>query len=251
MVATEDENQNRWDLVEEITSAATEPPSVERNPSFQEDLDTLYAPYESRLPTLTLCRILDCHEAKHYTSLQPSLKFPFLPTDLITQLLESRGHQGKQIFDWLSNAFDQPPMTDIKYFVYDDPNSKKMGKGKIVFRMNPGEDPLSQEGVEIGKRMLEGLMARRMGLMETANSDAEDEVVNVKESMVSEITHETNTLTASLHTSTRGGSTSTDVATGGTGVQKSSLPRKLVKFFTRLGERNAVVQQERDFMERV
>ncbi|EUB63397.1 hypothetical protein EGR_01888 [Echinococcus granulosus] len=246
LIATEDENQSKWELPEEVASAFTEPPSVERFPSFEEDLDALYSTYEAKLPTVTLCRILDCHEVKHYTTLQSTSKCPFLPVKLINQLLESRGHQGKQIFDWLSNISDQSPMMDMKPFVFDDPNSKKGGKGKITFRLNPGEDPLSQEGVEMGQRMLEVLVSRIVELVQSSNSDVEEEVLKMgRERSVSEVTQSTND--TSLHSLTKG-STSTEVVAT---AQKSGLPRKLIKLFTRIGEHNVAVHQEKEFTEKV
>ncbi|KAL5108760.1 hypothetical protein TcWFU_003684 [Taenia crassiceps] len=246
VTATEDENQNMLELPEEVASASTEPPSVERFPTLEEDLDALYSIYEAKLPIVTLCRILDCHEAKHHTALQPSLKFPFLPVKLITQLLESRGHQGKQIFDWLSNISDQPPIMDIKPFVFDDPNSKKGGKGKITCRLNPGEDPLPQEGVEIGQRMLEAMVSRIGGLVQRSNSDIEEDVPRLeKERKVSDLTQHTSD--TSLHSPTKG-STSTEVVAT---TQKSSLPHKLIKLFTRVGEQNVAIHQEKEFMEKV
>lgn len=246
MTATEDENQSNWELPEEVASAFTEPPSVERFPTFEEDLDALYSTYEAKLPIVTLCRILDCHEAKHHITLQSSLKFPFLPVKLIAQLLESRGHQGKQIFDWLSNVSDQPPMVDIKPFVFADPNSKKGGKGKITFRLNPGEDPLSQEGVEMGQRMLEAMVSRIVGLVQRSNSDGEEEVPRVeKERKASDSTQHTSD--TSLRSPTKG-STSTEVVAT---AQKSSLPHKLIKLFTRIGEQNVAVHQEKEFVEKV
>ncbi|KAM7540547.1 hypothetical protein Aperf_G00000035868 [Anoplocephala perfoliata] len=161
VAVTEDENQNRREFPEELaSSAATESASIEKNPPFQEDLDALYAPYEAKLPALTLCRILEC--------------------DLIRQILESRGHQAKQIYDWLSNAFNQPATTEIKPFVYEDPNSKKSKRNKIGSRMNPGEDPLHQEGVEIGQRMLDALISRWAHLLQMTNSDIDDEKLQRK-----------------------------------------------------------------------
>ncbi|VDM22355.1 unnamed protein product [Hydatigera taeniaeformis] len=243
---TEDENQSKWEPPEEVISTFTEPPSVERFPAFEEDLDVLYSFYEAKLPIVTLCRILDCHEAKHQITLQSPLRFPFLPVKLITQLLESRGHQGKQIFDWLSVISDQSLMLDIKPFIYDDPNSKKDGKGKITFRLNPGEDPLSQEGVEMGKRLLEAMVLNIIGLVQRSNSDVEEEAIMMEpEQKVSETSQ--NTSDASIHSPTKGSTSTEAVAT----VQKSSLPHKLIKLFTRIGEHNVAVHQEKDFIEKV
>ncbi|KAM7540043.1 hypothetical protein Aperf_G00000035894 [Anoplocephala perfoliata] len=236
VAVTEDENQNRREFPEELaSSAATESASIEKNPPFQEDLDALYAPYEAKLPALTLCRILECHEDKHMNNLRPSSKFPYLPGDLIRQILESRGHQAKQIYDWLSNAFNQPATTEIKPFVYEDPNSKKSKRNKIGSRMNPGEDPLHQEGVEIGQRMLDALISRWAHLLQMTNSDIDDEKLQRKtqnEQSFSETKEDASEAKPELP------------------LQKSTLSKKLAELFTSIGQRNLAREQEKEFEEK-
>ncbi|KAM7532857.1 hypothetical protein Aperf_G00000128370 [Anoplocephala perfoliata] len=199
VAVTEDENQNRREFPEELaSSAATESASIEKNPPFQEDLDALYAPYEA-------------------------------------QILESRGHQAKQIYDWLSNAFNQPATTEIKPFVYEDPNSKKSKRNKIGSRMNPGEDPLHQEGVEIGQRMLDALISRWAHLLQMTNSDIDDEKLQRKiqnEQTFSETREDASEAKPELP------------------LQKSTLSKKLAELFTSIGQRNLAREQEKEFEEK-
>lgn len=239
-----DENQNMNSLGDPSGQRnSPEPPSVESNPSLAMDMDLLHAPYETPLPVLTLCRILETHEAKHRDELTPAKKVPFLPARLITQLLESRGHQGKQVSDWLSKAYSQPAHLDIKPFTYEDPNAPHTsGKARKTVKMKPGQDPLSPEGVEQSLKLLEILVLGKIAGWKPRDSDLDNEA----ETLEARTRQKERPLAGSGYSIISGSiskeSSSADASLGGS-------RGKIIKIFTQIGERNAAKQQEKDFAE--
>ncbi|VDD79824.1 unnamed protein product [Mesocestoides corti] len=238
--STDDDNQNTSMVPNEDEHTAPKPSSTERQSPTTVGVDSLYEPYEAKLPILTLCRIVDCHESKHCANLQPAVTIPFLPLGLVTQLLKSRGHQGKQVFDWLAKASDQPLFSDIDPFVYDDPNETKRGASTNKYKVIPGEDPLLRENVEIGQRLLGALNSRKISLSRNVNSEFESESARDKKEpgLVEE--------RRDSRTSNPRGSMSTEMAAAG---QKSCLPNQLIKLFTQIGERVVEMRQEKEFIE--
>ncbi|KAM3175443.1 hypothetical protein ACTXT7_008525 [Hymenolepis weldensis] len=236
---------------ESIGHALSERPSIEKNSSFHEDLNALYEVYEAKLPALILYRIFETHENEHLTNLQPSTKLPYLKANLIKQMLESRGHQAKQVYDWLSAMSDQPAGKEIKPFAYEDPKSMKNRKRKSLNYMKSGEDPLSAEGVEIGQKLLESLTKREQSILQESASKIDYEMPTgniLKHSTLSETSHDTYTTSAEIPSNEK---TSKDVETPPKPiVQKGSLPKDLVKLFTSIGQRNLVKEQKNALAEK-
>lgn len=235
---------------ESIGYALSERPSIEKNSSFHEDLNALYEVYEAKLPALILYRIFKTHENEHLTNLQPSKKLPYFKANLIKQMLESRGHQAKQVYDWLSAMSDQPAGKEIKSFAYEDPNSKKNRRRKSLNYMKSGEDPLSAEGVEIGQKLLESLIKREQSILQESASEIDYEMPTgniLKHSTLSETSHDTYTTSAEIPSNEK---TSKDVETPPKPiVQKGSLPKDLVKLFTSIGQRSLVKEQKNSLAE--
>lgn len=215
--------------------------SFEENLSFHEDLNSLYEVFEAKLPALFLCKIFEIHENGHLTDLQPPIKYPYLQVNLIKQLLESRGHQAKQIYDWLSTLSDQASNKEPKSFRYEDPNSRRNRRRKNLAYMRLGEHPLSSESVEIGLKLLDTLTGQEKKTIQKGLSlDAENKLkTNARSSLSSDIYSKSieMRLPRTKETSVR------------SSTKKSSLPDDLVQHFARIGRRRFELERERTLAE--
>ncbi|VDO07424.1 unnamed protein product [Rodentolepis nana] len=167
------------------------------------------------------------------------------------QMLESRGHQAKQVYEWLSSLSTLSEGKEMKPFSYEDPNLKKNRRSRSFNFTTSGDNPLSAQGVEVGQRLLDTLTQREQNIMQKFASEMNDETLTgnfLRPFSLSDVSPDTNTISAEIPSSEKP-SKGTETPPKPT-IQKSSLPKDLAKVFTSIGQRNLLKEQKNAIAEK-